>query len=119
MAATQRRPAGAIHHSNQGSQYGALAFGHRCKTLGVRPSMGSRGDAYDNAMAESFFATLECELLARRRFATRAEVRLAILRYVEGWYNPHRRHSALGRRSPITYERAYVAPPVTAPLALA
>lgn len=119
MAATQRRPAGVIHHSDQGSQYGALAFGHRCKTLGVRPSMGSRGDAYDNAMAESFFATLECELLARRRFATHAEARLAIFRYVEGWYNPHRRHSALGHRSPITYERAYVAPPVTAPLALA
>ena len=119
MAATQRRPAGVIHHSDQGSQYGALAFGQRCKTLGVRPSMGSRGDAYDNAMAESSFATLECELLARRRFASHAEARVAIFRYVEGWYNPHRRHSALGHRSPITYERADGARPVTAPLALA
>ncbi len=109
MAAAQRRPAGVIHHSDQGSQYGALAFGQRCKALGVRPSMGSRGDAYDNAMAESFFATLECELLARRRFATQAEARVAIFRYLEGWYNPHRRHSALGQQSPLAFERAYAA----------
>ncbi|GJG88101.1 transposase [Gemmatimonadetes bacterium T265] len=109
MAATQRRPAGVIHHSDQGSQYGALAFGQRCKALGVRPSMGSRGDAYDNAMAEAFFATLECELLARRRFATHAEARLAIFRYVEGSYNPHRRHSALDHQSPLAFERAYAA----------
>ena len=115
MAATQRRPAGVIHHSDQGSQYGALAFGQRCKTLGVRPSMGSRGDAYDNAMAESFFGTLECELLARRRFATHAEARLAIFRYVEGWYNPHRRHSALGQQSPLVFERAYAARAASAP----
>ena len=107
MAATQRRPTSVIHHSDQGSQYGALAFGQRCKTLGVRPSMGSRGDAYDNAMAESFFATLEAELLARYRFASHAEARLALFRYIEGWYNPHRRHSALGHRSPISYERAH------------
>jgi putative transposase len=102
------------------TQYGALAFGQRCKELGVRPSMGSRGDAYDNAMAESFFATLECELLARRRFASHAEARLAIFRYVEGWYNPHRRHSALGQQSPIIFERAHAARPVSpAPLPLA
>ena len=107
MAATQRRPTHVIHHSDQGSQYGALAFGQRCKELGVRPSMGSRGDAYDNAMAESFFATLECELLARRRFTSHAEARLAIFRYIEGWYNPHRRHSALGQQSPISFERRY------------
>lgn len=107
MAATQRRPTSVIHHSDQGSQYGALAFGQRCKMLGVRPSMGSRGDAYDNAMAESFFATLEAELLARYRFASHAEARLALFRYIEGWYNPHRRHSALGHRSPISYERAH------------
>lgn len=107
MAATQRRPTQVIHHSDQGSQYGALAFGQRCKELGVRPSMGSRGDAYDNAMAESFFATLECELLARRRFTSHAEARLALFRYIEGWYNPHRRHSALGQQSPITFERRY------------
>jgi putative transposase len=107
MAATQRRPAGVIHHSDQGSQYGALAFGQRCKTFGVRPSMGSRGDAYDNAMAESFFATLECELLARRRFATHTEARLAIFRYVEGWYNPRRRHTSLGDLAPAQFERQH------------
>jgi putative transposase len=93
----------------ESAQYGALAFGQRCKALGVRPSMGSRGDAYDNAMAESFFATLECELLARRRFASHAEARLALFRWIEGWYNRFRRHSALGQRSPVAFERAYTA----------
>ncbi len=105
MALGQRKPHGVIHHSDQGSQYTSLAFGHRCAARGVRPSRGSVGDAYDNAMAESFFATLECELLARRRFRTQAEARVAVFRYIEGWYNPHRRHSALGQQSPINYER--------------
>jgi putative transposase len=105
MALGQRKPRGVIHHSDQGSQYTSLAFGHRCEAMGVRPSRGSVGDAYDNAMAESFFATLECELLARRRFRTQAEARVAVFRYIEGWYNPHRRHSALGQQSPISYER--------------
>ena len=105
MALGQRKPGGVIHHSDQGSQYTSLAFGHRCEAMGVRPSRGSVGDAYDNAMAESFFATLECELLARRRFPTQAEARVAVFRYIEGWYNPHRRHSALGQQSPISYER--------------
>ena len=105
MALTQRKPRGVIHHSDQGSQYTALAFGHRCAAMGVRPSRGSVGDCYDNAMAESFFATLECELLARRRFPTQADARVAVFRYIEGWYNPHRRHKALGQRSPMTYER--------------
>jgi putative transposase len=66
--------------------------------------MGSVGDAYDNALCESFFATLECELLARRRFASQAEARMAVFSYVEGWYNPACLHSALGYRSPIAYE---------------
>ena len=105
MALWQRKPHGVIHHSDQGSQYTSLAFGHRCAEMGVRPSRGSVGDAYDNAMAESFFATLECELLARRRFRTQAEAQVAVFRYIEGWYNPHRRHSALGQRSPVSYER--------------
>jgi putative transposase len=87
MAIGQRQPGGVIHHSDQGSQYTSLAFGKRCKEAGVRPSMGSVGDAYDNAMCESFFATLECELLARRRFASQAEARIAIFSFVEGWYN--------------------------------
>lgn len=105
MALALRRPGEVIHHSDQGSQYSSLAFGARCREAGVRPSMGSVGDAYDNAMCESFFATLECELLDRRRFRTQAEARMAIFSFIEGWYNPHRRHSALGYLSPIDYER--------------
>jgi putative transposase len=104
MAVTQRRPTRVIHHSDQGCQYTSLAFGLRCQAAGVRPSMGSVGDAYDNAMCESFFATLECELLDRRRFATQVEARLAVFDFLEGWYNPHRRHSALDYESPLRYE---------------
>ena len=106
MAVGQRRPKDVIHHSDQGSQYTSLAFGKRCKEAGVRPSMGSVGDAYDNAMCESFFATLECELLDRRRFASQAETRMACFSFIEGWYNPVRLHSALGYRSPMAYEAA-------------
>jgi putative transposase len=106
MALTQRRPTGVIHHSDQGCQYTSIAFGQRCREMGVRPSMGSVGDAYDNALCESFFATLECELLDRRRFPSQAEARMAIFEYLEGWYNPHRRHSALGYHSPLNYERS-------------
>ena len=105
MALTQRRPMNVIHHSDQGSQYTSVAFGLRCKEAGVRPSMGSVGDAYDNAMCESFFATLECELLDRRKFPTKAEARMAVFSFIEGRYNPGRRHSALGYKSPIDYER--------------
>ena len=86
------------------AQYTSLAFGHRCQEAGVRPSMGSVGDAYDNALCESFFATLECELLDRRRFATPTQARIAVFDFVEGWYNPHRRHSALDYESPLSYE---------------
>jgi putative transposase len=107
MALGQRRPAGVIHHSDQGSQYTSLAFGKRCDEAGVRPSMGSVGDCFDNAMCESFFATLECELLNRQSFKTQAEARMAVFDFIEGWYNPHRRHSALDYRSPIDYERLY------------
>ena len=89
-AVGQRRPRDVIHHSDQGCQYTSLAFGKRCGEAGVRPSMGSVGDAYDNAMAESFFSTLEAELLSRRRFASQAEARMACFSYIEGWYNPAR-----------------------------
>jgi putative transposase len=106
MAIAQRKPQDVIHHSDQGSQYTSIAFGLRCKEADVRPSMGSVGDAYDNAMCESFFATLECELLDRRKFKTKAEARMAIFQFIEGWYNPGRRHSALGYKSPINYERS-------------
>ena len=88
----------------QGSQYTSIEFGKRCREAGVRPSMGSVGDAYDNAMAESFFATLECELLDRRRFKTQAEARIAVFEFIEGFYNPCRRHSSLGYLSPIKFE---------------
>ena len=67
--------------------------------------MGSVGDAYDNALCESFFAIFECELLARRRFASHAEARMATFSFIEAWYNPARLHSALGYRSPMTYEQ--------------
>ena len=90
----------------ESSQYTALAFGKRCEEAGVRPSMGSVGDCFDNAMCESFFATLECELLNRRHFKSQIEARMAIFEFIEGWYNPHRRHSALGYLSPINYERS-------------
>ena len=107
MALVQRRPTDVIHHSDQGCQYTSVTFGGRCRDAGVRPSMGSVGDAYDNAMCESFFATLECELLDRHRFRTQAEARLAVFDFIEGWYNPRRRHSALDYLSPMVYERSH------------
>ena len=110
MARFTRKPHGVIHHSDQGSQYTSLDFGKRCKEMGVRPSMGSVGDTYDNAMAESFFASLECELIDRRTWKTFAEVRMAIFTWIEGWYNPRRRHSGLGQKSPVNFEKALKSP---------
>jgi putative transposase len=105
MALAQRRPESVIHHSDRGCQYTSYAFGKRCREAQVVPSMGSVGDAYDNAMAESFFATLEREVINRRRFRSPAEAKMAIFKWLEGWYNPKRRHSSLGYLSPINYER--------------
>jgi putative transposase len=107
MAYGQRRPSEVVHHSDQGTQYTSIAFGKRCGEMGVRPSMGSVGDCFDNAMAESFFATLECELLDRRRFKTQAEAEIAVFDFIEGWYNPQRRHSSIGYLSPVQYEKRY------------
>jgi putative transposase len=107
MALGQRRAKDVVHHSDHGAQYTSIAFGLRCKEAKVRPSMGTVGDAYDNAMCESFFATLECELLARRRFPTKAQARMAIFEFIEGWYNCTRRHSSLGRISPNEFERRH------------
>ena len=124
MALWQRRPKDVIHHSDQGSQYTSIAFGLRCKRAGVHPSTGSVGDCFNNAMCESFFATLECELLGRHCFRTyqaclqrralrRQEAQQALFAYIDlsacyaqagGWYNPHRRHSALGYHSPTSYK---------------
>ena len=105
MAIAQRRPEGVIHHSDKGAQYTSLAFGKRCRERGIVTSTGSAGDCYDNAMAESFFATLECELIKRRSFQTQAEARVAIFAFVESWYNTKRRHSGLGYLSPNEFER--------------
>ena len=105
MAIEQRRPAdGVIHHSDQGCQYTSTEFGKRCREAGIRPSMGSVADCYDNAMCESFFATLECELLDRVRFVDHAEAELAVFDFIEGFYNTRRRHSALGYLSPVVFE---------------
>ena len=101
----QRRPRAVIHHSDQGCQYTSIAFGKRCQEAGVRPSMGSVGDCFDNAMCESFNATLECELLVTRRFKNQHEAGLAVFDFIEGWYNPHRRHTSIGNISPMEYER--------------
>jgi len=105
MAITMRRPRSVIHHSDHGCQYTSYAFGKRCVEANIVPSMGTVGDAYDNAMAESFFATLEREVLDRKRFKNQAEAQREIFSWLEGWYNPTRRHSALGYRSPDNYER--------------
>ena len=109
MALWQRKPDSVIHHSDPGCQYTSIAFGLRCKEAGVRPSMGSVGDCYDNAMCESFFATLECELLDRKRFSTRAEAKIAVFDFIEGFYNPRRRHSSIGHMSPVNYEKQHEA----------
>lgn len=105
MALAQRQPEEVIHHSDHGCQYTSIAFGRRCIEAGVRPSMGSVGDCFDNAMAESFFASLECELLDRHHFKTQAEARTVVFEWIEGWYNISRLHSALRYVSPIEFER--------------
>jgi len=107
MAICQRRPKGVVHHSDQGCQYTSIAFGRRCKQAGIALSTGSVGDCFDNAMAESFFASLECELIDRQSWKNQTEARLAVFDYIEGWYNPHRRHSALGYASPVAFEAAH------------
>jgi len=107
--AVQRRGAieDVIHHSDQGCQYTSTEFSRHCREAGVRPSMGSVGDCYDNAMCESFFATLECELLDRTRFVDRGEAELAVFDFIEGFYNTKRRHSALGYLAPVTFEQKF------------
>ena len=108
MAVWNRQPGeGVIHHSDHGCQYTSLLFGEHCQAVGIRCSMGSVGDCYDNAMAESFFATLECELLARQPFPTQLAARTALFEYIEVFYNRQRRHSALGYLSPDEFERQW------------
>jgi putative transposase len=111
MALGRRRPdPGVIHHSDQGSQYVSLAFGRAERQAGIAVSMGSRGDAYDNAVAESFFATLKKELVNRRSWPSRLELQSAVFEYIEAFYNRQRRHSTLGMPSPTTYEQLRLQP---------
>lgn len=107
MALEQRTPNQVVHHSDQGCQYTSIAFGNRCTEAGVQPSMGTAGDCYDNAMCESFFATLECELLDRSWFSNHRIARNQIFDFIEGWYNSHRRHSGIEYLSPLNFERKY------------
>ncbi len=109
----KRRPKGVIHHSDRGTQYTSNDYKERCRDAGIVLSMGRVGNCFDNAMAESINATIECELLSRRRFRNHAEAELALFEFIEGWYNRHRRHSALGYLSPENYERQAAALPAT------
>ena len=105
MAVEQCKPApGLVHHSDQGTQYTSIEFGRRCRQVGIDLSMGSVGDCFDNAMADSFFASLETELLYQHRFHGHTDTRYEIMRYLD-WYNHRRRHSALQMQSPINYEQ--------------
>ena len=105
MALARRRPeAGLIWHSDQGSQFVSLAFGQQARAAGIAPSMGSKGDCYDNAVAESFFATIKKELIHRRAWPTKTELRTEVFDYIEVFYNRERRHSTLGQLSPVDYE---------------
>jgi len=111
MAVSRRQPeAGLIHHSDQGSQFVALGFGQECAKAGISRSMGSRGDCWDNAVAESFFATLKKELVHRESWPTRDALRTSIFDYIEIFYNATRRHSTLGMLSPSEYEMINLSP---------
>lgn len=112
MARWRRRPEAGqtVAHSDHGSQYTSWAFGQRLRQAGLLGSMGSIGDCFDNSMVESFFGTLQLELLDRRNWATRDELAQAIFEYIEAWYNPRRRHSTLGMLSPVQYEQTHAIP---------
>jgi putative transposase len=106
MAVHRRRPEpGLVHHSDQGAQYVSLGFGQQARDAGIAVSMGSKGDAYDNAVAESFFATLKKELVHRQSWPSRRDLSSAVFEYIEAFYNRQRRHSTLGYLSPEEFER--------------
>ena len=112
LAVARRRPdLGLVHHSDQGSQYVSLAFGQAAGDAGIARSMGSKGDCFDNAVAESFFATLKKELVHRQSWPTRRELTGELFEYIEGFYNRVRRHSTLGYLSPTDYENRTLASP--------
>jgi putative transposase len=111
MAIAQRQPAaGLVHHTDHGCQYTSLAFGRRLQQAGLVASMGTVGDALDNAVAESFFATLECELLDRYDWPTRQALRTAVFDFIEVFYNRQRRHSTLDYHTPVDYEQHHPSP---------
>lgn len=107
MAYAQRRPREVIHHSDHGTEYTAVAFGKRCTQLGIQMSMGTVGDCFDNAMMESFFSSLEAEVLDRNCFRTREEARREIFYWLAGWYNTRRRHSGVDYLSPQEFESRF------------
>jgi putative transposase len=110
MAVTMRRPdeaGGLIHHSDRGGQYASLLIGRTLRESGIAPSMGAAGSALDNAACESVISTIKCELVNRRSFRSRDQARMACFDYIEAFYNPRRRHSALGYLSPAEFERAH------------
>ena len=110
MARWRRRPqpgTGLVHHSDHGTQPTSWAFGKKLRETGILKSMGTVGDAYDNAVVESFFSTLQKELLDRRRWETRHQLSQAIFEYIEGWYNPERRHSYNNQQSPVNYRHQH------------
>jgi putative transposase len=105
MAVARRRPdRGLVHHSDMGSQYTSLIFTRRCRSVGIDVSIGSRGDCFDNAVLESFHASLKKDLIHRRSWPTRGEARTAVFDYIESFYNRRRRHSTLGMLSPADFE---------------
>jgi putative transposase len=108
MALRTRQPApGLVHHTDRGSQYASQDYQKRLGDWGLVGSMSGKGDCWDNAVAESFFATLKGELVERQVFLTRAQARQQIFEYIEVFYNRHRRHSSLGYRTPVEYESLY------------
>jgi putative transposase len=114
MARWRRKPSGTIVHSDRGAQFTSWLFGHRLREAGLMGSMGKVASAYDNALMESFFGSMQIELLDRRAWDTRAELANAMFEWIEAFYNPRRRHSALGYLAPNEYETLHTAAPVAA-----
>ena len=112
VAIARRQPAaGLVHHSDRGSQYTSLIFTRRCRSVGIDVSMGAKGSCFDNAVLESFHATIKKDLIHRRTWPTKAEARIAVFDYIEAFYNRRRRHSTLGMLSPVEFENGTLRPP--------
>jgi len=109
MARWQRSPAGTIVHADRGAQYTSWVFGHRLRSAGLLGSMGRVASSVDNALIESFWSTMQRELLDRRSWASRQELASAIFEWIEGWYNPRRRHTSIGNLSPHEFETLHTA----------